>query len=63
VSTVRRGKGDRAFEAPDLIEVMEEAVRYNRFLVDELAGHGLQVLRFGGCEAHRPDELQDSLDR
>jgi SAM-dependent methyltransferase len=38
VSTVRRGKGDRAFEAPDLIEVMEEAVRYNRFLVDELAG-------------------------
>ena len=27
----------RAFEAPDLIEVMDEAVRYNRFLVDSLA--------------------------
>jgi len=25
---------ERTFEAPDLIEVMEEAVRYNRFLVD-----------------------------
>jgi SAM-dependent methyltransferase len=29
--------GDRSFEAPDLIEVMDEAVRYNRFLADELA--------------------------
>lgn len=28
---------DRSFEAPDLIEVMEEAVRYNRFLLDSLA--------------------------
>ncbi len=28
--------GERAFEAPDLIEVMEEAVNYNRFLVEEL---------------------------
>ena len=28
---------DRVFEAPDLIEVMEEAVRYNRFLIDALA--------------------------
>ena len=27
---------DRAFEAPELIDVMDEAVRYNRFLVDEL---------------------------
>ncbi len=27
---------DRAFEAPDLIEVMDEAVLYNRFLIDEL---------------------------
>lgn len=27
---------DRAFEAPDLIEVMDEAVRYNAFLLDEL---------------------------
>lgn len=32
--------GDRAFEAPDLIEVMEQAVRYNRFLIDELAAWG-----------------------
>jgi SAM-dependent methyltransferase len=32
--------GDRAFEAPDLIEVMEEAVRYNRFLIEELASWG-----------------------
>ncbi len=28
---------DRAFEAPDLIEVMDEAVRYNRFLEHEIA--------------------------
>ncbi|MGH0031145.1 MAG: class I SAM-dependent methyltransferase [Myxococcota bacterium] len=28
---------DRNFEAPDLIEVMEEAVRYNRFLVGSIA--------------------------
>lgn len=28
---------DRSFEAPDLIEVMDEAVNYNRFLVDTLA--------------------------
>ena len=28
--------GERAFEAPDLIEVMEEAVNYNRFLVEAL---------------------------
>ena len=27
---------DRAFEAPDLIEVMDEAVRYNAFLLREL---------------------------
>lgn len=27
---------DRPFEAPDLIEVMEEVVNYNRFLIDEL---------------------------
>jgi SAM-dependent methyltransferase len=27
----------RAFEAPDLIEVMDEAVRYNRYLEEELA--------------------------
>jgi SAM-dependent methyltransferase len=31
---------DRAFEAPDLIEVMEEAVRYNRFLIETLADWG-----------------------
>jgi len=40
----------RAFEAPDLIEVMEEAVNYNRFLIDELLewSRGLsRVLDFG----------------
>jgi SAM-dependent methyltransferase len=40
----------RDFEAPDLIEVMEEAVRYNRFLVAELVkwAAGLhRVLDFG----------------
>ncbi|MFQ5415778.1 MAG: class I SAM-dependent methyltransferase [Myxococcota bacterium] len=31
---------DRAFEAPDLIEVMDEAVHYNRFLVDQLMQWG-----------------------
>ena len=42
--------GARAFEAPDLIEVMEEAVNYNRFLIDELLAwsSGLaRVLDFG----------------
>ena len=41
---------DRPFEAPDLIEVMEEAVNYNRFLIDELLAwsHGTErVLDFG----------------
>ncbi|MCS5620271.1 MAG: class I SAM-dependent methyltransferase [Myxococcota bacterium] len=28
---------ERAFEAPDLIEVMEEAVNYNRYLIDEIS--------------------------
>ena len=37
MSTVPSKDDDRAFEAPDLIEVMEEAVRYNRFLVGELS--------------------------
>ena len=41
---------DRAFEAPDLIEVMDEAVRYNAFLISELerwaAGAG-PLLDFG----------------
>ena len=27
---------ERSFEAPELIEVMEEAVKYNRFLIEEL---------------------------
>ena len=41
---------DRAFEAPDLIEVMDEAVNYNRFLVDSIAswaGGYRRVLDFG----------------
>lgn len=40
----------RDFEAPDLIEVMDEAVNYNRFLIDELHewSRGLgAVLDFG----------------
>ena len=42
--------GERTFEAPDLIEVMEEAVNYNRFLIEELLAwsRGLAgVLDFG----------------
>ena len=42
--------GDRAFEAPDLIEVMEEAVRYNRFLIESLVAWGAgahHLLDFG----------------
>jgi SAM-dependent methyltransferase len=35
----------RPFEAPDLIEVMDEAVRYNRFLVESLVRWG----RGAGC--------------
>lgn len=41
---------DRAFEAPDLIEVMDEAVRYNRFLVEAVAAFcrgAPRVLDFG----------------
>ena len=41
---------DRAFEAPDLIEVMDEAVKYNGYLIDELVrwSRGLaSVLDFG----------------
>jgi SAM-dependent methyltransferase len=41
---------DRAFEAPDLIEVMDEAVNYNRFLVAELtrwANGARRLLDFG----------------
>jgi len=41
---------DRTFEAPDLIEVMEEAVNYNRFLTEELvtwSADAKRVLDFG----------------
>jgi SAM-dependent methyltransferase len=34
---VSQAAGDRVFEARDLIEVMDEAVRYNRNLVDSIA--------------------------
>jgi 2-polyprenyl-3-methyl-5-hydroxy-6-metoxy-1,4-benzoquinol methylase len=40
----------REFEARDLIEVMEEAVNYNRFLLDEVASWASgarRVLDFG----------------
>jgi len=59
---------EREFEARDLIEVMEEAVNYNRFLLDAVAtwaGGARRVLDFGagngrfalglrerGCEVH-----------
>lgn len=41
---------ERSFEAPELIEVMDEAVKYNRFLIEELLSwsSGLaSVLDFG----------------
>lgn len=41
---------DRAFEARDLIEVMDEAVKYNRFLIDQLetwSEGATSVLDFG----------------
>jgi len=41
---------DRAFEAPDLIEVMDEAVRYNRFLIESVAAWSrgaARILDFG----------------
>jgi 2-polyprenyl-3-methyl-5-hydroxy-6-metoxy-1,4-benzoquinol methylase len=41
---------DREFEAPDLIEVMDEAVRYNRYLIDTIATWArgaARVLDFG----------------
>ena len=41
---------EREFEARDLIEVMEEAVNYNRFLLDAVAswmGGARRVLDFG----------------
>ena len=41
---------DRSFEAPELIEVMDAAVRYNRFLADELerwSSGAARLLDFG----------------
>jgi SAM-dependent methyltransferase len=53
-STAGGRERDRDFEARDLIEVMDEAVRYNRFLVDSIAGWAeqgskgpLRLLDFG----------------
>jgi SAM-dependent methyltransferase len=45
----------RAYEAPDLLEVMEEAVRYNRFLVRLLVAWSegtRRVLDFGAGNGH-----------
>lgn len=53
---------DRAFEAPDLIEVMEQAVRYNRFLIDELsawAGGARRLLDFGAGNGRFCAALQE----
>ncbi|MGH0036316.1 MAG: class I SAM-dependent methyltransferase [Myxococcota bacterium] len=54
--------GDRRFEATDLIEVMDEAVHYNRFIVDLLLAwsRGLErVLDFGAGNGRYCGELHD----
>lgn len=54
--------GERTFEAPDLIEVMDEAVNYNRFLIEELLGwsRGLtRVLDFGAGNGRFAAALHD----
>jgi SAM-dependent methyltransferase len=52
----------RAFEAPDLIEVMEEAVNYNRFLIEQLLAwsRGLErVLDFGAGNGRFASALRE----
>jgi 2-polyprenyl-3-methyl-5-hydroxy-6-metoxy-1,4-benzoquinol methylase len=48
--TTDRSDRDRAFEAPDLIEVMEEAIRYNRFLIGALDAWGSAAGGPAACE-------------
>lgn len=53
----------RAFEAPDLIEVMEEAVNYNRFLIDQLKewSRGIsRVLDFGAGNGRFASALHEA---
>jgi SAM-dependent methyltransferase len=53
---------ERSFEAPDLIEVMDEAVRYNRFLIDALLGWSrgaARVLDFGAGNGRFAGALHD----
>ncbi|RLA58129.1 MAG: hypothetical protein DRR04_11670 [Gammaproteobacteria bacterium] len=56
--------GERTFEAPELIEVMEEAVNYNRFLIEELlawsSGLG-RVLDFGAGNGRFAAALHEQL--
>lgn len=58
-----RASAERAFEAPDLIEVMDEAVRYNRYLIAELEawaqGAG-RLLDFGAGNGRFCGALQES---
>lgn len=53
---------ERSFEAPDLIEVMEEAVQYNRFLIEELlswSGGSESVLDYGAGNGRFASALHD----
>lgn len=57
---------DRDFEARDLIEVMDEAVRYNRFLIDSIArwaeqegASSLRLLDFGAGNGRFSRALRD----
>lgn len=53
---------ERPFEAPDLIEVMEEAVNYNRFLMAQVlawCGAGRSVLDFGAGNGRLATALHD----
>lgn len=53
----------RAFEAPDLIEVMDEAVRYNAFLLDQLIAWSepdQRILDFGAGNGRFVRRLADA---
>jgi len=53
---------ERDFEAPDLIEVMDEAVNYNAFLIDELCAWGRgagRIVDFGAGNGRFAAALDD----
>jgi len=53
---------ERTFEAPDLIEVMDEAVKYNRFLIDALLSWSIglsSVLDFGAGNGRFAEALHE----